>query len=50
MREDDVAAVQPNVITKNEKAGVQLGHLMRIAATGRESMHSYPREFKVIGA
>jgi hypothetical protein len=25
MREDDVAAVQPNVITKNEKAGVQLG-------------------------
>jgi hypothetical protein len=49
MREDDVAAVQPNVI-KNEKAGVQLGHLMRIAATGCESMHSYPREFKVIGA
>jgi ribosome-interacting GTPase 1 len=49
MREDDVAEVQSNVITKNEKAGVQLGNLMRIAATGRESMRSYLREFKVIG-
>jgi Xaa-Pro dipeptidase len=48
-QENMTFVVQPNVITKNEKAGVQLGHLMRITATGCESMHSYPREFKVIG-
>lgn len=48
--ESMTVVVQPNVITLDEKAGVQLGHLMRITATGCEPMHSYPRRFTVIGA
>jgi Xaa-Pro dipeptidase len=48
--ENMTVVVQPNVITPDHKAGVQLGHLMRITATGCESMHSYPCQFTVAGA
>jgi Xaa-Pro dipeptidase len=34
--------VQPNVITRDEKAGVQLGELVRITETGFERMHGAP--------
>jgi Xaa-Pro dipeptidase len=34
--------VQPNVITKDEKAGVQTGEMMLITETGAERMHSFP--------
>jgi Xaa-Pro aminopeptidase len=47
--ENMTVVVQPNVITRNEQAGVQLGDLIRITAGGCEPMHAYPREFKVIG-
>ncbi|MCC7103601.1 MAG: aminopeptidase P family protein [Chloroflexi bacterium] len=46
-QENMTVVVQPNVITLDEKAGVQLGHLMRITATGCEPMHRYPRRFTV---
>lgn len=49
LEENMTFVVQPNVITTDEKAGVQLGHLMRITANGCESMHSYPRQFTVVG-
>ena len=49
-QENMTVVVQPNVITRDERAGVQLGHLMRVTSSGCESMHAYPREFKVIGA
>ncbi len=47
--ENMTVVVQPNVITRDDQAGVQLGHLMRITGTGCEPMHAYPREFKVVG-
>ena len=37
--------VQPNVITRDEKAGVQLGELLRITETGFERLHSAPWGF-----
>ena len=35
--------VQPNVITRDELAGVQTGQLMLITATGVEQLHDVPR-------
>lgn len=35
--------VQPNVITRDERAGVQTGELFLITATGCESLHRFPR-------
>lgn len=40
-----MVVVQPNVITKDERAGVQTGELMLITATGCESLHRFPRGF-----
>lgn len=37
--------VQPNVITTDHKAGVQLGEMVRITETGFERMHSAPWGF-----
>jgi Xaa-Pro dipeptidase len=37
--------VQPNVITTDEKAGVQLGEMVRITETGFERMHAAPWGF-----
>ncbi len=35
--------IQPNVITHDQKAGVQTGELVLITETGAESLHSAPR-------
>ena len=37
--------IQPNVVTKDQKAGVQTGEMVLITATGIERMHSVPRGF-----
>jgi Xaa-Pro dipeptidase len=37
--------VQPNVITRDRKAGVQLGELVRITPTGWERLHTAPSGF-----
>jgi hypothetical protein len=37
--------VQPNVITPDERAGVQLGEMVRITDTGFERMHRAPWGF-----
>jgi Xaa-Pro dipeptidase len=42
--------VQPNVITTDEKAGVQLGEMVRITPMGFERMHHAPWGFRRIGA
>jgi Xaa-Pro dipeptidase len=34
--------VQPNVITRDEKAGVQVGEMVRVTPTGFERMHDAP--------
>jgi Xaa-Pro dipeptidase len=41
--------VQPNVITRDERAGVQLGEMVRITETGFERMHAAPWGFLRIG-
>jgi Xaa-Pro dipeptidase len=37
--------VQPNVVTRDHKAGVQVGELIRVTPTGFERLHSAPRAF-----
>ena len=37
--------VQPNVITRDKKAGVQLGELLRVTETGFERLHAAPWGF-----
>jgi len=41
--------IQPNVITTDERAGVQTGELMLITESGSESLHRYPRGFARVG-
>ncbi|HEV3185122.1 MAG TPA: M24 family metallopeptidase [Xanthobacteraceae bacterium] len=41
--------VQPNVITRDQTAGVQLGELVRITKTGFERLHAAPWGFLRIG-
>ena len=48
-QENMTVVVQPNVIAKDNKSGVQLGHLVRITATGCEPMHRFPLTFTVCG-
>jgi Xaa-Pro aminopeptidase len=37
--------VQPNVVTQDQKAGVQMGELIRVTKTGFERLHTAPRGF-----
>ncbi len=41
--------VQPNVVTPDERAGVQLGNLLRITETGCECLHAVPVQYFVTG-
>jgi Xaa-Pro aminopeptidase len=41
--------VQPNVITRDERAGVQTGHLMVVTQAGHRSLHNAPRGLIRIG-
>jgi len=40
--------IQPNVVTRDGKAGVQTGEMVLITDTGTERMHALPRGFQVI--
>ena len=42
LQENMCIVVQPNVITPDEKAGVQFGELIRVTKTGFESLHRTP--------
>jgi hypothetical protein len=35
--------IQPNVITPDERAGVQTGHLVVVTQDGHRSLHDFPR-------
>ena len=39
--------VQPNVVTSDERAGVQLGNLFRITSDGAECLHQLPLQYYV---
>ena len=41
--------IQPNVITPDERAGVQTGELMLVTESGCESLHDYPRGLARVG-
>jgi Xaa-Pro aminopeptidase len=41
--------IQPNVITPDERAGVQTGELVLVTRTGWETLHSYPPGLARIG-
>jgi len=43
LEENMCIVVQPNVVTRDHKAGVQFGELVRVTATGFESLHRTPR-------
>jgi Xaa-Pro aminopeptidase len=45
LEENMTVVVQPNVITRDEKAGVQVGELIRVTRTGFERLHAAPRGF-----
>jgi Xaa-Pro aminopeptidase len=42
--------VQPNVVTRDGRAGVQTGELVLVTATGCERLHAAPRGFGRVGA
>jgi Xaa-Pro aminopeptidase len=42
LEENMCLVVQPNVITRDLRAGVQFGELVRVTATGFESLHRTP--------
>jgi Xaa-Pro aminopeptidase len=45
LAENMTMVVQPNVVDTVRKAGVQVGELVRVTATGFESLHRAPRGF-----
>ena len=47
--EDMTVVIQPNVITPDERMGVQVGELVRITRTGIERLHRYPMRFTQCG-
>jgi len=44
-RENMVIVIQPNVITEDERMGLQVGEMMRVKPDGIESLHRYPMRF-----
>ncbi|HET9714803.1 MAG TPA: M24 family metallopeptidase [Pseudolabrys sp.] len=44
-RAGQTVVIQPNVVTRDGKAGVQTGELVLITDTGIERLHSFPRGF-----
>ena len=48
-KENMAMVVQPSVVTKDSKAGVQTGQLVRITKTGAESLHTAPWGFRNVG-
>lgn len=47
--ENMTVVIQPNVITTDERMGVQVGELVRVTRTGVESLHRYPMRFVECG-
>jgi Xaa-Pro dipeptidase len=49
LEEGMTIVIQPNVVTRNESAGVQTGELVAITADGAERLHDYERGLLRIG-
>ena len=48
-RENMAVVIQPNVITKDEKMGLQFGETVVVRNNGCETLNSFPREWIVCG-
>jgi len=48
-KENMVVVIQPNPITKDQKAGLQLGAATLVTPTGAKCLHNYPFKFPVCG-
>jgi Xaa-Pro aminopeptidase len=46
-KENMCVVLQPNVVTNDERAGVQLGNLLRITRDGSECLHQLPLQYFV---
>ncbi|HEY6410756.1 MAG TPA: M24 family metallopeptidase [Ktedonobacteraceae bacterium] len=44
-KENMTIVIQPNVITEDERMGVQLGELLQVTKSGVQSLHRYPMRF-----
>lgn len=44
-KENMTLVIQPNIITENQRMGVQVGELVRVTPDGIESLHRYPMRF-----
>ena len=44
-RAGQTVVIQPNVVTRDHKAGVQTGEMVLITASGIERLHAFPRGF-----
>ena len=44
-----IVVIQPNVVTSDQRAGVQTGEMVRVTETGIERMHQLPRGLGQIG-
>ncbi|MEK6710313.1 MAG: hypothetical protein AABZ64_07020 [Nitrospinota bacterium] len=49
LQENEVVVVQPNPVTPDGKAGLQLGAAMVVRPGGGGSLHAYPFHFPVCG-
>ncbi|MFQ5851164.1 MAG: M24 family metallopeptidase [Candidatus Binatia bacterium] len=49
LRENMVVVIQPNVITSDERMGLQFGETVVVRRYGAESLNSFPREWIVCG-
>jgi Xaa-Pro aminopeptidase len=49
LEEGMALVIQPNVITTDERAGVQTGHLMVVTDDGHRALHEAPRGLRRIG-
>ncbi|HZU06881.1 MAG TPA: Xaa-Pro peptidase family protein [Chloroflexota bacterium] len=47
--ENSTWVIQPNVITRDERMGIQVGDMVRVTAHGAERMQRYPLRFVVCG-
>ena len=45
-----IMVIQPNVITRDQTAGVQTGELVLVSESGAQSLHSAPRGPFHVGA
>ena len=49
LKENMAVVLQPSIVTKDGKAGVQLGECLRITRDGAESLHQAPWGFRRVG-